>query len=68
MKVKFILFSFSFLLLTGIGFAQNKNEAQSIITGKVSIAKYHDRDELEKMPKGELLVLYNERIDKSSIL
>jgi len=63
MKVKFIFFSFSFLLLTGIGFAQNKNEAQSIITGKVSIAKYHDRDELEKMPKGELLVLYNERIE-----
>jgi hypothetical protein len=53
----------TFLLMSGIGFAQGKNEPQSIISGKVSIAKYHDRDELEKMQKGELLDLYNERIE-----
>ena len=45
------------------GFAQKKEDAQSIISGKVNIAKYHSRSTLEKMPKGELLVLYIERIE-----
>ncbi|HNU60453.1 MAG TPA: hypothetical protein PKI08_10945, partial [Aquaticitalea sp.] len=40
-----------------------KSSPQGIITGKVSIAKYHDRDELDKMTKGELLTLYVERIE-----
>ncbi len=51
----------AFLLITSSGFAQK--EPQSIITGKVSIAKYHDRSELESLPKGTLLTLYNERIE-----
>lgn len=63
MKTKITLLTIAFLLMTGIGFAQGKNEPQSIISGKVSIAKYHDRDDLEKMQKGELLELYNERIE-----
>ena len=63
MKTKITLLTIAFLLMTGIGFAQGKNEPQSIISGKVSIAKYHDRDDLEKMLKGELLELYNERIE-----
>ncbi len=50
------------MLITSIGFAQ-KDEPQSIISGKVSIAKYHDREQLDKMQKGQLLELYNERIE-----
>jgi hypothetical protein len=63
MKTKFTLLMIVFLLMTGIGFSQNKNEPQSIISGKVSISKYHDHDELEQMQKGKLLVLYIERIE-----
>ena len=61
MKTKLTGLSFVFLLMTSFGFAQK--EPQSIITGKVSIAKYHDRSELENFPKGDLLTLYNERIE-----
>ena len=63
MKLKIILFSFSLFLVTGISFAQKKKKEQSFITGKVAIAKYHDRDELEGKQKGELLDLYVERIE-----
>ncbi|MBO3097794.1 hypothetical protein [Gelidibacter pelagius] len=61
MKTKLTLFCMVFLLMTSYGFAQK--EPQSIITGKVSIAKYHDRSELDQLPKGDLLTLYNERIE-----
>lgn len=61
MKTKFTILSIAFLLMTSLGFAQK--EPQSIINGKVSIAKYHDRTELEALPKGNLLTLYNERIE-----
>ena len=63
MKTKLTLLLITFLFMSGVGFSQGKNEPQSIISGKVSIAKYHDRDELEKLQKGELLDLYNERIE-----
>lgn len=70
MKVKVILISFSFFLITGIGFAQKndepkkkKNEPKSIISDGVSIKKYHSNEELNGMQKGELLVLYKERIE-----
>ena len=62
MKTKITILSIVFLLLTSIGFAQ-KDEPQSIISGKVSISKYHDRVELDKLQKGQLLELYNERIE-----
>ena len=62
MRTKITFFSIIFLLMTGAVFSQ-KNEPQSIISGKVSIDKYHDREDLEKMQKGELLDLYNERIE-----
>ena len=61
MKTKLTLLSMVFLLITSVGFAQK--EPQSIISGKVSIAKYHDRTELDGLPKGALLTLYNERIE-----
>lgn len=61
MKTKLTLLCMVILLMTSYGFAQK--DPQSIITGKVSIAKYHDRTELDQLPKGELLTLYNERIE-----
>lgn len=63
MKTKITLLTIAFMLMTGLGFSQKKDDPQSIISGKVSIAKYHDRNELDKMQKGELLDLYNERIE-----
>lgn len=61
--MKVFLFSFSFLLITSIGFAQKKNAPKSIIPDGVAIKKYHNKGELERMAKGELLVLYTERIE-----
>ena len=49
--------------MISMGFAQKKKESPSIISGKVNISKYHSREDLKKMPKGELLVLYIERIE-----
>ncbi|CAH8282158.1 hypothetical protein EV196_110132 [Mariniflexile fucanivorans] len=63
MKTKIILFSIGLFLITGISFAQNKNEPKSIISEKVAIKKYHTKEELERMQKGELLFLYMERIE-----
>lgn len=53
----------SFLLVFGIGFAQKKIQPQSIISANVNIKKYHDKEELNRMQKGELLGLYIERIE-----
>lgn len=63
MTMKLTLFSAIFFLITNIGFAQTKVQPLTIISGKVSISKYHDIDELNQKSKGELLVLYNERIE-----
>lgn len=54
-----------FLLVFGISNAQkkNKNEPKSIISDKVAIKKYHNKEELNRMQKGELLDLYIERIE-----
>lgn len=61
MKTKLTILSIVFLLVAGFGYAQK--DPQSIISGKVSITKYHDRTELDQLPKGDLLKLYNERIE-----
>lgn len=63
MKTKLTLFSVIFFLMISFGFAQKKNASISMIKGKVSISKYHKYDILNKMPKGELLKLYIERIE-----
>lgn len=63
MNTKIILIGFCLFLVTGIGFAQKKNAAKSIINENVAISKYHDKGELERMQKGELLTLYIERIE-----
>lgn len=54
---------FSFLLVVGVSFAQKKNQPQSIISTNVAIKKYHNKEELNRMQKGELLNLYIERIE-----
>lgn len=62
MKSKIILLSFSLFLVAGIGFAQKKGKGpKSIISDKVTIGKYHNKEELERMQKGELIGLYEER-------
>ncbi|MBD0831732.1 hypothetical protein [Aestuariibaculum sediminum] len=64
MKVKVILFCFSFFLAIGLGYAQKKkDQPKNIISEKVAIKKYHSKDELDRMPKGDLLGLYMERIE-----
>lgn len=63
MKTRFTFLSIIFLLITNLSFAQKGSSQQGIISQKVSISKYHDREELEKMNKGKLLELYIERIE-----
>ena len=63
MKMRIILFSFSFFLIASVSFAQKKKAPKSIISEKVAIKKYHNKEELENMQKGELLGLYIERIE-----
>jgi hypothetical protein len=63
MKTKFALLTAMFFLMISMSYAQKKGESQSIISGKVNISKYHSRANLEKMTKGDLLVLYIERIE-----
>lgn len=63
MKTKPTLFTVIFFLMISLGFAQKKNAPINIISGKVSITKYHSHDELSRMSKGELLNLYIERIE-----
>ncbi|NRB60971.1 MAG: hypothetical protein HRU50_13660 [Winogradskyella sp.] len=63
MKTKFILFSTIFSLMFSLSFAQKKDDSASIISGKVRISKYHSREDLDAMKKGELLTLYIERIE-----
>ncbi|REE25953.1 hypothetical protein [Winogradskyella pacifica] len=63
MNTKSTLFCALFFLMISMSFAQKKDESQSIISGKVNISKYHSREDLKKMKKGDLLVLYIERIE-----
>ncbi|WP_178985325.1 hypothetical protein [Winogradskyella helgolandensis] len=63
MKTKSTLFCALFFLMISMSFAQKKEESQSIISGKVNISKYHSREDLKQMKKGDLLVLYIERIE-----
>lgn len=55
--------SFSFIMFTGIGFAQKNKDPKSIISENVSIKKYHTKEDLDRMQKGQLLDLYVERIE-----
>ncbi|WP_136480934.1 hypothetical protein [Cognatitamlana onchidii] len=62
MKSKIWLLSFSLFLIVSVSFAQKKGKGpKSIITDKFSISKYHNKEELERMGKGDLIALYTER-------
>jgi len=62
MKTKPALFSIIFFVMINFGFAQ-KGSSLSIINGRVGIAKYHNSEDLKRLPKGELLDLYIQRIE-----
>ena len=63
--MKKLLFIFGFLIVANFGHAQkkDKNAAQSIIKDGARISKYHNKEELDNMSKGQLLDLYMERIE-----
>ena len=63
MKTKLILLGFGFFLVTAVSFAQKSKVPKSIISNKVAIKKYHSKEELDRKQKGELLILYIERIE-----
>ena len=62
-KAKLTVLTLVLLFVTAVAFSQKDDDAQYIISGNVGIDKYHDREDLESMPKGELLSLYNTRIE-----
>lgn len=50
------------MLFSGVAFSQ-KGKGEKSIVRSVAIKKYHNKAELDRMLKGELLVLYEERIE-----
>ncbi len=62
MKLKLCILCFGLLLASNSSFSQKRKEPKSIIMDAIEIKKYHNIDDLERMPKGELLTLYKERI------
>ena len=70
MKTKPTLIAFLFILMISFSFAQTttvtktkkKKAPITMISGKVFIKKYHSYEELNEMPKGELLSLDSLRI------
>ncbi|MCB4799844.1 hypothetical protein [Neotamlana laminarinivorans] len=62
MNNKITFLSFCFFVLTFSAFAQ-KNGSESIISRNAIIKKYHNKKELNALPKGELLNLYSERVE-----
>lgn len=62
MKIKLIILSLALFLGATFGFAQKNKRPKSFISEKVTISKYHNKGELERMQKGQLITLYSERI------
>ena len=54
---------FAFFCASHFTNAQKNEKPLSFISGKVNISKYHDREELDRKNKGDLLKLYVERIE-----
>ncbi|SEA68283.1 hypothetical protein [Bizionia paragorgiae] len=63
MKLKTTFFTMVFLLTLSLGLAQEKKQSPKLINGNVSISKYHSPEELNRLTKGDLLILYVERIE-----
>ena len=63
MKIKTILATILFTLIMSVALAQPKSvKPRSIISTNSSIKTYNERKGLEAMNKGELIVLYKERV------
>lgn len=64
MKLKSLIHTVILLLLM-VGTSENifAQKEQNIISNDVRISKYHDRDELLSVNKGDLLKLYIQRVD-----
>ena len=62
MKKNLLLLAISLLFSITSVMAQ-KDEPVTFINGKISIAKYHEREELNRMKKGALIKLYLERVE-----
>lgn len=63
MKTKATIFTLIFTMIFSIGFSQKNEKSMKLITGKVSITKYHTLEQLNNLPKGDLLTLYIDRIE-----
>ena len=63
MRPKFYLTLLLIVFFSSLSFSQKNKDSQSIINEEVRIKKYHSKDQLENMQKGELLTLYIERIE-----
>jgi len=63
MKTKSTLLIIAFFLISSLSIAQKNKAKRGIISGKVTISKYHSHEELNNASKGELLSLYIERIE-----
>lgn len=61
--MRIIMLFLGVFAITTTSFAQKSKGPKSIISDKVGIRKYHVKTDLENMPKGDLLVLYKERIE-----
>lgn len=62
MKTKLILLSLGLFFFITAGHAQKNERPRGFISEKVTISKYHNKGELERMQKGQLIALYSERI------
>ncbi len=60
MKTKIILLTLGLFLTASLGFSQGPN---SFISTKSGVKKFHEKSELDRMPKGILLKLYIERTE-----
>lgn len=63
MRTKSTILVIALLFTMSMSFAQKDKNSIAIITGKVSISKYHSYEDLNQMSKGKLLELYTERIE-----
>lgn len=63
MRTKLLICLIACLCLSSLAISQKKKNPMTFISGKVNIEKYHDREELNRTNKGDLLKLYIERIE-----
>ncbi|GAB1858267.1 hypothetical protein MHTCC0001_31040 [Flavobacteriaceae bacterium MHTCC 0001] len=62
MKTKLLILSLGLFMITGVSYAQKISLDKTSIIKPPHIKQYYDKDQLSRMRKGELLVLYDQRI------